>query len=183
MDISLTSKNKNKKSRSERSGFFRFTIPIQWVLALIFLVMVTVVAVVILIISAMNVGQPSANYIKVELIRGLIFSSTFGLFAAFYNWFSKMFGMMYNKWLAGAHFWFFLIGVNVALFPANYMNITFKLGRWIGREKDLEILNQIRDFGGWTVLAGFVIFFVMLIEALLITRRRIDLDVDVSKFD
>lgn len=71
----------------------------------------------------------------------------------------------------------------MALFPANYMNITFKLGRWIGREKDLEILNQIRDFGGWTVLAGFVIFFVMLIEALLITRRRIGLDVDVSKFD
>ena len=154
-----------------------------WVLALFVLLIITVVATVVLFKSAATTGLPNTNYIKVELIRGLVFSAVFGVFAAFYYWFGKIFGMMYNKWLAGAHFWLFFIGINVALFPANYMNITFKLGSWDGREKDLETLNQIRDFGGWTMLAGFLIFIVMLIEALLITRRRIDDVIDVSEFD
>lgn len=179
MSISLAASGKNKKAASIWSGFLRFTLPMHWGLALVFLVIVTVVATVI----AANSGLQNPGYVKWDLVRGLGFSFLFGVFAAFYHLFGKVFGVTYNKWLGGAHFCLFFIGINVALFPANYMNITIAPGRWNGREKDLEILNQIRDFGGWTILAGIVVFIVVLIEALLITRRRVSVGVDVSEFD
>lgn len=127
--ISIRSQNKNKKSRSNGSGFLRFTLPMHWVLALIFLVIVTVVATAITTIFYASSGLTNTNYAKWDLVRGLGFSFLFGVFAAFYHWFGKMFRLTYNKWLGGAHFWLFFIGVNVALFPANYMNITIAPGR------------------------------------------------------
>jgi len=182
--ISIKTKN-NNKSRSNRGGFFCFTIPKQWVLASCILIFLTVLATAILFNRQASIGLPNTNYIVADLIRGLVFSSVFGFFGGFYYWFGKMFRVMYNKWLAGAHFWLLFIGVNIGRFPAHYINmqINFEPGHMNDRVKFLEMLSNFDVIGGWVSFAGIVIFFVMLIEALLISRRPVAVDFNVSEFD
>lgn len=182
--ISIKIKN-NKKSRSNRDGFLRFTIPKHWVLAACLLIFLTVVATAILFNRQASIGLPNTNYIIADLIRGLVFSAVFGFFGGFYYWFGKMFRIAYNKWLAGAHFWLLFTGVNIGRFPAHYINMQINIepGQMNDRVKFLEMLNSFDVIGGWVSFAGIVVFFVMLIEALLISRRPIPVVFNVSEFD
>jgi cytochrome c oxidase subunit I+III len=47
----------------------------------------------------------------------MVGASVFGLFAAFYYWFPRMTGRMYNEVLAKTHFWTSMIAFNITYFP------------------------------------------------------------------
>jgi len=56
-----------------------------------------------------------------HLIMGV--AAIFGIFAATYYWFPKMFGRMMNEGLGRAHFWFSFIGTYAIFMPMHYLGM------------------------------------------------------------
>jgi len=49
--------------------------------------------------------------------------AVFSIFAGFYYWSPKFFGLAYDERLASAHFWTLFIGVNVTFFPQHFLGL------------------------------------------------------------
>ena len=84
-----------------------------------------------------------------------------------------MFGVTYNKWLAGAHFWLFFIGVNVIFFPQHFLGLNGMPRRYIDYPEEFAVWNAVSSMGAWITLAGVGFFFLMLFEALILNRKRV----------
>ena len=56
-----------------------------------------------------------------HLIMGV--AAIFGIFAATYYWFPKMFGRLMNEGLGQAHFWFTFIGAYAIFMPMHYLGM------------------------------------------------------------
>ncbi len=63
-----------------------------------------------------------------HLIMGV--ASIFGIFAATYYWFPKMFGRMMNESLARWHFWFSFIGTYCIFMPMHYLGMAAQPRRY-----------------------------------------------------
>jgi len=79
-------------------------------------------------LSGLFLAQPSIDlylhdtYFVVahfHLIMGV--ASIFGIFAATYFWFPKMFGRMLNETIGKIHFWFTFIGVYTIFMPMHFL--------------------------------------------------------------
>jgi len=81
--------------------------------------------------------------------------------------FGKMTGYLYNKWLAGLHFWFFFIGVNIIFFPQHFIQMK---RRYVEYPVEMESLNALSTFGIIPTGIGMLFFFFMLIEAFVMRR-------------
>ena len=96
------------------------------------------------------------------VIVGAILFATFG---AFYYWFPKMSGMMYNETLGKLHFWLFLIGFHLTF---DFMHIPGLLGmprRIYTYEpgRGWDTLNLIATIGVFFQAAGILVFVANLL--------------------
>ena len=90
------------------------------------------------------------------IVGGILFT----IFGAFYYWFPKMTGRMYNETLAKWHFWLFLIGFHLTF---DFMHIPGILGmprRIYTYEpgRGWEIWNLIVTIGVFFQIAGVLVF-------------------------
>ena len=154
-------------------GSIRYTIPMQWAIAFIFLFVVGGVTGVMLANAGVDAYLHDTYYVVAHFHYVLSMGAVFGIFAGFYYWFGKMFGVMYNKWLAGAHFWLFFIGVNVIFFPQHFLGLNGMPRRYIDYPEEFAVWNAVSSMGAWITLAGVGFFFLMLFEALILNRKRV----------
>ena len=152
-------------------GSIRFSIPMQWALAFIFLFVVGGVTGVMLASAGVDAYLHDTYYVVAHFHYVLSMGAVFGIFAGFYYWFGKMFGVMYNKFLAAAHFWLFFIGVNVVFFPQHFLGLNGMPRRYVDYPEQFAIWNAVSSFGALITLAGVAFFFIMLIEAFIVRRR------------
>ena len=152
-------------------GSIRFSIPMQWALAFIFLFVVGGVTGVMLASAGVDAYLHDTYYVVAHFHYVLSMGAVFGIFAGFYYWFGKMFGVMYNKFLAAAHFWLFFIGVNVVFFPQHFLGLNGMPRRYVDYPEQFAIWNSVSSFGALITLAGVAFFFIMLIEAFFVRRR------------
>jgi len=110
-------------------GSIRYTIPMQWALAFIFLFVVGGVTGVVLFHYVLSMG------------------AVFGIFCGFTYWFGKMFGVLYNKWLAAAHFWTFFIGVNLIFFPQHFLGMQGMPRRYVDYPVEFATYNAMSSWG------------------------------------
>ena len=153
-------------------GSIRYTIPMQWALAFIFLFVIGGVTGVMLANAGVDAYLHDTYYVVAHFHYVLSMGAVFGIFAGFYYWFGKMFGVMYNKWLAAAHFWLFFIGVNVIFMPQHFLGLNGMPRRYVDYPAEFELWNAVSSYGAYITLAGVAFFFLMLIEAF-IARRRV----------
>ena len=154
-------------------GSIRYTIPMQWAIAFIFLFVVGGVTGVVLANAGVDAYLHDTYYVVAHFHYVLSMGAVFGIFAGFYYWFGKMFGVHYNKWLAGAHFWLFFIGVNVIFFPQHFLGLNGMPRRYVDYPEEFAVWNAVSSLGAWITLAGVAFFFLMLIEALILNRKRV----------
>lgn len=153
-------------------GSIRFTIPMQWALAFIFLFVIGGVTGVMLANAGIDTYLHDTYYVVAHFHYVLSMGAVFGIFCGFYYWFGKMSGYQYNKWLAGIHFWLFFIGVNVIFFPQHFLGMQGMPRRYVDYPEEFAMWNQVSSFGAYITLAGVAFFFLMLIEAF-IARRKV----------
>ena len=94
----------------------------------------------------------------------------FGLFAGWYYWFEKMFGIKYNGFIGGLHFWLMFIGSNVLFFPQHFLGLNGMPRRYIDYNEAFSQWHYWSSVGYAITLVATLIFFFGMIEAVL--RRR-----------
>ena len=52
--------------------------------------------------------------------------AVFALFAAWYYWSPKIFGLSYNELVGQIHFWILFVGVNVTFLPLHFLGLQGK---------------------------------------------------------
>jgi cytochrome c oxidase subunit 1 len=118
-------------------------------------------------ISGITLGSPvldsqqTDTYYVVAHIHYVLFGgSIFALFAAFYYWFPKMTGRMYNERLGKMQFWLMLISFNITFFPRHILGIEGMPRRYYTYEPGMgwEIWNLIETIGAFALALSVLIF-------------------------
>ena len=88
-----------------------------------------------------------------HLIMGV--AAIFGIFAATYYWFPKIFGRMMNETLGKVHFWFTFIGVYLIFMPMHFLGLVGNPRRYSG-DTPFEFLAPLRDVHQFITIAAFI---------------------------
>ena len=155
-------------------GSIRFTIPMLWAMAFIFLFVIGGVTGVVLANAGVDAALHDTYYVVAHFHYVLSMGAVFGIFCGFYYWFGKMSGYMYNKWLAGIHFWLFFIGVNVIFFPQHFLGLQGMPRRYVDYPEEYAYWNEVSTWGAYITMIGTFFFFAMLIEAFISRRKAAD---------
>ena len=99
--------------------------------------------------------QVHDSYFVVAHLHYVLFGgSMFGVFAALYYWWPKMFGRMLNEKLGKWHFWLVFIGFNLTFFPQHMMGL-LGMPRRIYNYRDTDLLGGVQpDLDGRLVHHG-----------------------------
>ncbi|WP_371397679.1 cytochrome c oxidase subunit I [Fretibacter rubidus] len=151
-------------------GSIRFTIPMQWALAFIFLFVVGGVTGVVLANAGVDAALHDTYYVVAHFHYVLSMGAVFGIFCGFTYWFGKMFGVLYNKWLAAAHFWTFFVGVNLIFFPQHFLGMQGMPRRYVDYPVEFATYNQLSTMGAYLTAVSVLLFFVWVFEALIARR-------------
>ncbi|OFW00859.1 MAG: cytochrome c oxidase subunit I, partial [Acidobacteria bacterium RIFCSPLOWO2_12_FULL_59_11] len=122
-------------------------------------------------LSGIFLGQPSLDlylhdtYFVVahfHIIMGV--AAIFGIFAATYYWFPKMFGRMMNETLGKLHFWITFVGVYAIFMPMHYIGIAGHPRRYAETSgvEYLGALQSVHEFISIVALVTMAAQFVFL---------------------
>ncbi len=112
-----------------------------------------------------------------HLIMGV--ASIFGIFAATYYWFPKMFGRMMNEGMARWHFFITLIGTYAIFMPMHYLGMAAHLRRYSQLTElkylhDLVPLQQFMTYAAFITIAGQFIFLFNLFWSMKFGKKAAD---------
>jgi cytochrome c oxidase subunit 1 len=112
-----------------------------------------------------------------HLIMGV--ASIFGIFAATYYWFPKMFGRMMSESLARWHFWFSFIGTYAIFMPMHYLGMAGMPRRYsqmteVAYLNNLIPLQKFITYAAFITIAGQLIFLVNLFWSMFKGPKAVD---------
>ncbi|MGB0907932.1 MAG: cytochrome c oxidase subunit I [Maricaulaceae bacterium] len=152
-------------------GSIRYSIPMQWALAFIFLFVVGGVTGVVLANAGVDAALHDTYYVVAHFHYVLSMGAVFGIFCGFTYWFGKMFGVLYNKYLAALHFWTFFLGVNLVFFPQHFLGMQGMPRRYVDYPVEFAYFNKLSTMGAYLTLASVGFFFIWVFEALIVRRK------------
>ena len=133
-------------------GKIQFKAPMLFCVAFLFQFLIAGLTGIMLSASPFN-WQLSASYFVVAHFHYVIVGAIlFTIFGAFYYWFPKMSGRMYNETLAQWHFWLFLIGFHLTF---DLMHIPGMLGM----PRRIYTYEPGRGWDTWNLLVTIGVFF------------------------
>ena len=152
-------------------GSIVFRIPMYWAIGFIFLFTVGGVTGVVLANAGLDVVLHNTYYVIAHFHYVLSLGAVYGLFAAFYYWFSKMTGYEYSESLAKLHFWVTFIGVNLTFFPMHFLGLAGMPRRYVDYPDAFSGWNMVASIGSYIGALGAIIFLVVIIEAFVKKRK------------
>ena len=151
-------------------GSITFAVPMQWAIGFIFLFTLGGVTGVVLANAGVDHALHDTYYVVSHFHYVLSLGAVFALFAGWYYWFEKMFGVKYNAILGTVHFWLMFIGSNVIFFPQHFLGLQGMPRRYIDYNDAFTLWHNVSSWGYAITLVGTLVFFVGLVEAAV--RRR-----------
>jgi cytochrome c oxidase subunit 1 len=151
-------------------GSISFKTPMLWAIGFIFLFTVGGVTGVVLANAGIDYSLHDTYYVVAHFHYVLSLGAVFAIFAGFYYWFEKMFGVKYNEFLGAAHFWIMFIGVNLVFFPQHFLGLQGMPRRYIDYSDGYAYWNYVSSVGYVITIIGVLVFLIMLAEAAI--RRR-----------
>jgi cytochrome c oxidase subunit 1 len=151
-------------------GSIEFRTPMMWAIGFIFLFTVGGVTGVVLANAGVDQSLHDTYYVVAHFHYVLSLGAVFSIFAGWYYWFEKIFGVKYNSFLARAQFVVFFIGANVIFFPQHFLGLQGMPRRYVDYPDAFTFWNMVSSWGYVIMAAGMVLFFAVLVEAAL--RRR-----------
>jgi cytochrome c oxidase subunit 1 len=151
-------------------GSVDFKTPMLWAMGFIFLFTVGGVTGVVLANAGFDYNVHDTYYVVAHFHYVLSLGAVFAIFAGFYYWFEKMWGVKYNEFLGAAHFWLMFVGVNVVFFPQHFLGLQGMPRRYVDYPEAFRLWNHVSSIGYLITLAGVGVFLLVLLEAAI--RRR-----------
>jgi len=146
-------------------GYIRLETPMLFVLGFLFLFTVGGFTGICLANSGLDVAFHDTYYVVGHFHYVLSMGAIFALFAGFYYWFGKMTGLLYNKWVANAHFFLFFVGVNLTFFPMHFLGLA-GMPRRIPDYPDAYLhWNVLSSYGSTVSVISVLIFFYLMYDA------------------
>src|ERR1700761_3150874 len=151
-------------------GSIEFKTPMLFAIGFIFLFTIGGVTGVVLANAGIDYSLHDTYYVIAHFHYVLSLGAVFSIFAGFYYWFEKMWGVKYNEFLGAAHFWVMFVGVNLIFFPQHFLGLQGMPRRYVDYPEAFTKWNEVSSIGYAITLVGMGVFFIMLIEAAV--RRR-----------
>ena len=151
-------------------GSISFKTPMLWAIGFIFLFTIGGVTGVVLSNAGIDYSLHDTYYVVAHFHYVLSLGAVFAIFAGFYYWFEKMFGVKYNEFLGCLHFWIMFVGVNLVFFPQHFLGLQGMPRRYVDYSDGYAYWNYVSSIGYLITLAGVLVFLIMLAEAAI--RRR-----------
>ena len=155
-------------------GSISFKTPMLWAIGFIFLFTVGGVTGVVLSNAGIDYPLHDTYYVVAHFHYVLSLGAVFAIFAGFYYWFEKMFGVKYNEYLGATHFWIMFVGVNLVFFPQHFLGAQGMPRRIVDYADGFAMWNHLSSIGYAITAAGVVVFLIMLAEAAIRRRPAVD---------
>jgi cytochrome c oxidase subunit I len=149
-------------------GKIQFKAPMLFCMGFLFQFLIAGLTGIMLAASPFDWQLSNSYFVVAHFHYVIVGGILFTIFAAFYYWFPKMSGRMYNETLAKWHFWVFLIGFHMTF---DFMHIPGMLGmprRIYTYEpgRGWEIWNLIVTVGVFSQILGVLVFVANLLWSL-----------------
>ncbi|WP_306015931.1 cytochrome c oxidase subunit I [Oceanicaulis sp. MMSF_3324] len=151
-------------------GSIQFRTPMIWAIGFIFLFTVGGVTGVMLSNAGIDQSLHDTYYVVAHFHYVLSLGAVFSIFAGFYYWYEKIFGIKFNETLANIQFFFFFVGANLIFFPQHFLGLQGMPRRYVDYPDGFALWNHVSSMGYVVMLIGMAVFFVLLVESIL--RRR-----------
>ena len=145
-------------------GSITFRTPMLWAMGFIFLFTIGGVTGVVLANAGVDRSLHDTYYVVAHFHYVLSLGAVFAIFAAWYFWYPKMTGYMYNSLIAKTHFWLTFFGVNVVFFPQHFLGLAGMPRRYIDYPDAFAFWNMVSSIGYLITFAGLVVFLYGLLE-------------------
>ncbi|MEM6538209.1 MAG: cytochrome c oxidase subunit I [Pseudomonadota bacterium] len=153
-------------------GSIDFKTPMLWAVGFIFLFTLGGVTGVVLANAGIDHYMHDTYYVVAHFHYVLSLGAVFAIFAGWYYWFGKMFGVQYREWLGALHFWVMFIGVNLIFFPQHFLGLQGMPRRYIDYPEGFALYNKISTYGYYVMVVGMLIFVYAMIDAFFIYRKK-----------
>jgi cytochrome c oxidase subunit I len=151
-------------------GSISFRPPMLWAIGFIFLFTIGGVTGVVLANAGADRALHDTYYVVAHFHYVLSLGAVFAIFAGWYYWYPKMFGLMYSETLAHIHFWLTFIGVNLIFFPQHFLGLAGMPRRYIDYPDAFALWNQVSSIGYYITFAGLLVFLYSLFDAIMKKR-------------
>jgi len=152
-------------------GSIDFKTPMLWAIGFIFLFTVGGVTGVVLANAGVDYSLHDTYYVVAHFHYVLSLGAVFAIFAGFYYWFEKMWGVKYREWLGATHFWITFVGVNVIFFPQHFLGLNGMPRRYIDYPEAFAKWNYVSSMGYLITLVGVFVFLAVLVDAAIFRRK------------
>jgi cytochrome c oxidase subunit 1 len=151
-------------------GSITFRTPMLWAIGFIFLFTVGGVTGVVLANAGVDRALHDTYYVVAHFHYVLSLGAVFAIFAAWYYWYPKMFGILYSERLANIHFWITFVGVNLIFFPQHFLGLSGMPRRYIDYPDAYALWNRVSSIGYYITFVGLILFLYILFDS---ARKRI----------
>ena len=155
-------------------GSIEFKTPMLWAIGFIFLFTVGGVTGVVLANAGIDYALHDTYYVVAHFHYVLSLGAVFAIFAGFYYWFEKMWGVRYNEALGAAHFWITFIGVNLVFFPQHFLGLSGMPRRYVDYPDAFAGWNFVSSVGSYISGFGVLVFLFGMVLAFVRKERAAD---------
>lgn len=149
---------------------FYLNIPLYYTLAFIFLFTIGGLSGVLLANASIDLPLHDTYYVVAHFHYTLSMGAVFGIFAGFYYWAEKIFGVKYNNIYAFIQFISFFVGVNVTFFPMHFLGLAGMPRRIPDYPVYFAKYNFISTVGSMISLTSMV-YFIFLVGLSLFFKK------------